>query len=380
MFKLNFDTCKTINYSYVIFFIKQFFPTLTILDLWHFNRVYYVDVFKTVGDNNIVLIDDELFEYMFNPTHQKVIFNIMEERVKPTNHIIVCKTKRMFKIFTDKNFKCVYEPFFDVFEIILSFKKLNLFPTLNYNLNTNYNFLNRNFNPLRETFIKELYNSKLMDGGYITANLDYNLDKNLCKKVKKDNFILNNYNKKHSESNLLGGDRANVKLNNIDICFLNFNILEISKNVPGAVMIQVESCHPHTPSLSIRSPSEKTFLPFMLGRIPIILGHENKIQQLKEEGFDIFEDIVNHEYDSINCEVKYYQKITCCIDKNRGLLESGVVLNQSLKNRLKQNYDYIFSSWIEKKLNNFLNKLGLVLSKQYFPQKDSLLKSDIRYF
>lgn len=47
------------------------------------------------------------------------------------------------------------------------------------------------------------------------------------------------------------------------------------------------------------SLSEKTFKVFASGQIPIMCGPHNAINHLRELGFDVFDDIVDHSYDKI---------------------------------------------------------------------------------
>jgi len=46
--------------------------------------------------------------------------------------------------------------------------------------------------------------------------------------------------------------------------------------------------------------SEKSFRPFAFHQMPIIIATQNHIKKMKEEfGFDFFDDVINHDYDSL---------------------------------------------------------------------------------
>lgn len=43
--------------------------------------------------------------------------------------------------------------------------------------------------------------------------------------------------------------------------------------------------------------SEKTFKPLVFGQIPLFLCHKDQLKYLREMGFDLFDDVIDHSYD-----------------------------------------------------------------------------------
>lgn len=79
--------------------------------------------------------------------------------------------------------------------------------------------------------------------------------------------------------------------------------------------------------------SEKSFIPFYFSQIPIIIASTNHIKKMRDShGFDFFDDIVNHDYDSEPNLKKRFQMIV-----------NEVIRLQSKKNEIadffKQNRD-----------------------------------------
>lgn len=78
-------------------------------------------------------------------------------------------------------------------------------------------------------------------------------------------------------------------------------------NVYGscAVNIVTETLYDPWPGLYC----EKTLLAMLAQQIPIVIGHQGIVQQLKTAGFDMFEDLVDTSYDSMPNETRLEQAL-----------------------------------------------------------------------
>jgi hypothetical protein len=58
--------------------------------------------------------------------------------------------------------------------------------------------------------------------------------------------------------------------------------------------------------------TEKSMKPFAWGQLPIFLSHANSLQKIRDFGFDLFDDIINHGYD---IEPDPMIRIKLCVDQ-----------------------------------------------------------------
>jgi hypothetical protein len=85
----------------------------------------------------------------------------------------------------------------------------------------------------------------------------------------------------------------------------------------------------HQPALS-----EKTFKVFAVGQIPIMCGPRYAIQHLRELGFDVFDDIVDHSYDGILDWKTRINAMHTSLDK-LAELDINIILDQTHIRRTK---------------------------------------------
>lgn len=107
--------------------------------------------------------------------------------------------------------------------------------------------------------------------------------------------------------------------------------------------------------------SEKTLLAFLAHQIPIVISTPRLVEKLREMGFDMFDDIVDHSYDTMPNHVRVEQAL---------LLNQSVILDSCdtayLQDRLAANCDlalYKLPKWYE---NNFKNQ-AQSLAKKLLP-------------
>ena len=100
--------------------------------------------------------------------------------------------------------------------------------------------------------------------------------------------------------------------------------------------------------------TEKSIMPYAVQRIPLILGNKNVNKKYKNDGFDIFDDIVDYSYDSMDFDD--IQKPYIMIKNNEKLLKNGVDLDK-IKPRLEKNYNFLINDWVDNKIDNLIKEI-----------------------
>lgn len=86
--------------------------------------------------------------------------------------------------------------------------------------------------------------------------------------------------------------------------------------------------------------TEKSLFAFAAGQIPLVIGHRGIVQQCRELGFDMFDDIVDTSYDQLGDDDRWRQ----ALERNRDLLERGVDAS-AVSARLKTQQQYLLQQW-----------------------------------
>lgn len=99
--------------------------------------------------------------------------------------------------------------------------------------------------------------------------------------------------------------------------------------------------------------SEKTFRAIMQGHPIILIGAANSINMLRELGFDMYDDIIDHSYDNIHyCPYTRQLKAFECIDKiaSYSLNELLAIKKELRKRRVKniENYKKLYEQMLVK--------------------------------
>lgn len=89
--------------------------------------------------------------------------------------------------------------------------------------------------------------------------------------------------------------------------------------------------------------TEKTFKAFGLRQIPIWFGVPNLVQTIRTLGFDMFDDIIDHSYDSIDNEERRMEAVVSqCVHLDQQFtLTQCVELKTQLAQRLNNNYNLL---------------------------------------
>jgi hypothetical protein len=147
------------------------------------------------------------------------------------------------------------------------------------------------------------------------------------------------------ESEIKFGQINNNNLKNLEIYqnYLKQNVYE-----PSFVSLITEpGCNDVSTFIT-----EKTLFAFEAGTIPIWVGGYQQAQQLKNLGFDVFDDIVDHSYQSLEDPM---QRNKQAIDANLDLLTNVEKLKKFFDNniaRFQRNRDHMRSNnWFYRHLN-----------------------------
>jgi hypothetical protein len=85
--------------------------------------------------------------------------------------------------------------------------------------------------------------------------------------------------------------------------------------------------------------TEKSLLAFAAEQIPIVIGHPGIVQHCRDMGFDMFDDLVNTNYDSIN-NGQGLERAEQALIRNRDLIQGKIDLSP-YQSRLKRNREYL---------------------------------------
>ena len=278
---------------------------------------------------------------------------------KYLNKIIITGTYENYKIFKENNFTCFWSPFLSTWLIhLIPYKQLDTHIELNEFVNTKqFSFLNRNWSQGRSYLIEFLVENhpNLIDEGYITATTFayYSEYKKFFKDLEFVDFYQTPRNRYFEENN--------TKIDNIQ-CSLNLkNAFHIAENIPGKVFITVETEQErmfHT-SNSVWGAliSEKSLMPFLTKRIPLIIGSTPYvIKLLRDKGFDVFDDVIDHSYD---LEPEYFKRLKLAIDLNKeNILNVNKI--QTYKERLEYNHNFLITDFYQNEVDELKQFLKTV--------------------
>ena len=140
---------------------------------------------------------------------------------------------------------------------------------------------------------------------------------------------------------------------NADKCFPN----DLNPNIYGKTLINLVSetfyFEKHNNSVSEMFITEKTYKAFTSYQIPVIIGPRGIVNRLRNYGFDMFDDIVDHSYDELDGKDRVFAAIDSMhlIIKNNNLQ----TLNDNTKTRRMQNKMlYLNGLDIDKKVTDYL--------------------------
>jgi len=112
--------------------------------------------------------------------------------------------------------------------------------------------------------------------------------------------------------------------------------------------------------------TEKTLHAVMAEQIPIVIGHKGIVEHCRHMGIDMFDDLVNTSYDTVDGVAR----ISAAIELNRDLIAGRIDL-APYKKRLQRNREYVLWSLVDKMQADFIADARR-LAKKTLPARDSL--------
>lgn len=360
---------------------------------YHLDHHFYQDN-KTVDP---ITLDQEYHELLTGPKNR----NFLEKHIKSKNILIAVKDhlsgdkqfyndylhtldyfRFLFYKHLDKNFifctslenlnNYIFEKHVkivnmggDIVNQSIGYKKIK--PIINKNFNSEYNFifLNRNFRIHRMLSLCLLFSFDLKNTGLVSCMFHDNLDQyeHHLIDVPDDNLrkkMFTGFNRLKKHKNIINDDFDIYKGSaNDNISNFNNRLSDLYKNTFIEIVSETtffEKCFLIT---------EKTANCFLGCNFPIILNSKGSVEFLRTIGFDMFDDIINHDYDTISDP---FERLYCAIHDNKEILFNSEILkllwkkniNRFLKNvNCLQNtmYDFYSNRFQKELINAFKDEI-----------------------
>lgn len=348
---INVDTIKPRDNSFLIGVVAEQFSEYNTVDLLmnRANRSF------PIQDRTIYFVDDEILFY-----DNAVRFLSQFKSHVGANEVFIFQTQQHYTKAKELGLKCVLEPWFSNIDDLIALKRLKKLPEVTDYGDCSYFCLNRRITPVRVDCLVKLDQLNLLDSGFVTAN-EYQLDWDFgneynrsqkqsinLSKLKTDPYVETDYglDLNFAVERLKPGTEVSTNVN---------NMFHVAKNIPGPVALVVESF------IDIKAeyyfPTEKTILPFLTKRIPLIIADRDRNKILADSGLDMFEDLVDYEFDSIHI-TQSFDKVHSCLTKNYELLTSKNISKRiDFQDRVNYNQHYLTTTWLEQRLDTFLTNI-----------------------
>lgn len=203
-------------------------------------------------------------------------------------------------------------------------------------------FLNR-VCPIRQSWLYQFQRRNIIDQGFITFNLDYR--DNDYKSVAGTKEL---FEYMFERGNQLFAKEHDVLKNKVPYSNLT-DTLEQSI-IDSKISIVVETYFNENRSIAY---SEKIFRQLQMPRPFVLFCGQHAVSHLRNLGFDVYDDLVDHSYDAEPFEISRQVKILDVVDHFKNLVYTKSML-QKLKIRAKHNQrvlEDLKKSWPEKLQN-----------------------------
>lgn len=344
IFLLDIFTNKSVSYGEQTFSVFDFVSNKDQYNSFN-TMCNYID--KNILDNMIVFIDDERIEsYGYGCIDE--FFQLLKKiDLRRKNVIFIVVTEVFLNLAKKYNIKnVIHEPHLEVINFYFGLYRIKNKLVGYTSENVPFVCLNGLMNPLRLKTILKLDEYDLLEQGYVTAFTQSftNIPNHIRQKIKYDKSFESFYYK----------DRYKEDKNLI-------NLIYIDRYIPGNIFLTIESFNNFDVAKSLRPLyTEKTLSPFLLRRLPLIIGMKNIIKRLEDEGFDMFTDLIDYEYDSID-PINIDEKVNLCISKNIKILQgNNFYSNADLNSRLDYNKNYVYS-WLNSKVESIESNIKNIL-------------------
>lgn len=330
-----FTLSEPINNSWVASLIKKNFSNLRFIDDRMANQ-YVVN--NQQSDKTLLWINDETWyvNYLLgNITKESFLNHLTKSCVSP---LVVCEFPLIKKWLDEALIPNVFYQNFEAVEDAITLHQLDGQIIFNPAVGEkSYCCFNGRNNAERQFLLKTLHEFDIIHHGHVTCNWH---SKKTYPGVIYGEQNLSHYPKLQPE--LLKWQHNNVPASG------NFlNSLFISKNIPGPIILQCETI------LDFYFPTEKSHQAFSIKRIPLTIGSQGHIQNLRALGFDVFDDLIDYSYDLIPDKIS---RIHCAIKDNKHVLTNTIDLAQYQK-RLDTNQQCLANVFWKNKLTNMFDSI-----------------------
>lgn len=242
-------------------------------------------------------------------------------------------------------------------------------PVLNKNFDNpqHYISLNRHSRIHRLVLLSYLYGLELDQFGKITflsqtalksTNLLDQIDWRFSTRHQQDRkIILDGYTKICQQP-----DITPIKVNSVYIASNNDNVrnfnLHLRPMYENSVVEVVTESSFSAPGFNL---TEKTQNAFYACNFPIVLGGRGIVQHLRDLGFDMYDDVIDHSYDSV---ANPFDRIIAAVKNNQRLLCDADYARQqwlACRTRIEANVDVVRNvySWYERRARQQFAALNL---------------------
>ena len=230
--------------------------------------------------------------------------------------------------------------------------------------------LNRRPKTHRIALLTFLKNNELLDTGLIDWSLTYGLMNHPLLTTYGEQFFIDGSNDKkllHSYYEICSKPKLSFYEANKDwfdnpINYLHFNHIE-SKSYENSYINIITESHYEIKDVHI---TEKSYKPFYFYQFPIFLASYRHVEILKKEhpDLDLFEDIINYDYDSEINDIKRLHMVLdeiIRLSKLEKEIKNYYITN---KNRFIKNHEYISQYHLKNQKNKYFYDLSNELLKK----------------
>ena len=315
------DTCSPYKDNWLAGFLYNIFKD---------NLFWVKSDTKTFPKNQVIVIDDECVCTQSTENFCKI----------EKNQILITNSPKRYTELVDHGIKAVLIEFEDWLFNTIPLRRIKTKPELpKKKFNKVYNCLNRRWSSERQSLIEHLIICGLDAYGCITAN------------------EFSYYGERFADKNFQSWYKSvtnrveynNYYIEDIPVSCNTKNLFYIAQNVPGNISLQIETfANPQ----EFHFLTEKSMVAVCTGQVPILIGAECKHlhNYLRAQGFDVYDDIVDHKYDQ---EQDSLTRIKQCVDLNSNLLRSGFDID--ITDRALYNQNYLLYDWTDKILTKLVN-------------------------
>lgn len=258
--------------------------------------------------------------------------------VDPYKHTLIFDMHLHDDVFAKYKPRCI--PLFCA-DTVLQFKKQNIVPNWT-NKTVPFNFMINKVRPHRIQLLKMIDSIKF-------TNFSYSLPwrTNPYTNLMPTNYMIGS--EVQMEQGILSGSITNGE---------NYkHLLQKTVFEPSCISLITEPTYMEKEALI----TEKTIMAIYGGTIPLWVGGWRCADAMRAQGFDVFDDIVDHSYQSL---ADPWDRINRSIQLNQELL-SSFTISSPILTRLQHNLDLMLDGVFEREVENKLDETDITLCREH---------------